>query len=309
MLQALVDDFQAIPSIQTSCLLHESFPSSIRRGSCRRLRGGEEESFRALARQADFTVVIAPELGGLLLERARWVEGESGALLSPLPQAIELTADKLALHHHWENLGIPTPFTAAFRLGISIPNSFPIVVKPRSGAGSYGIRSANDGAAWADLISEVEVEPFGDLILQPYVAGIPASIAFLVGSHSAVPLRPARQLLSDDGRFRFIGGELPLPEPLAQRALALGFKAVAGIPGLRGYVGVDMVLGNDDGGAGDFAIEINPRLTTSYVGLRILAESNLTQAMLGVVQGKELSAPTWKRGSLRFTADGDIYHG
>ena len=53
------------------------------------------------------------------------------------------------------------------------------------------------------------------------------------------------------------------------------------MPGLSGYVGVDVVLGND---GRDWAIEINPRLTTSYVGLRALAGFNLAEAMLAVAR-------------------------
>ena len=35
------------------------------------------------------------------------------------------------------------------------------------------------------------------------------------------------------------------------------------VPGLKGYVGIDMVLSDDE----CYVIEINPRLTTSYLGL------------------------------------------
>jgi len=38
----------------------------------------------------------------------------------------------------------------------------------------------------------------------------------------------------------------------------------AAIPGLWGYVGVDLIEGPD----GPVVLEINPRLTTSYAGLR-----------------------------------------
>jgi predicted ATP-grasp superfamily ATP-dependent carboligase len=47
-----------------------------------------------------------------------------------------------------------------------------------------------------------------------------------------------------------------------------------------GYLGVDLVLGPN--ASTDKVIEINPRLTTSYVGLRAAIESdkNLAAAML-----------------------------
>jgi predicted ATP-grasp superfamily ATP-dependent carboligase len=144
------------------------------------------------------------------------------------------------------------------------------------------------------------------LIVQTYVDGIPASVSFLTCGDHLLPLVPARQHISEDGRFGYLGGEIPLPEELATRAVDLARRAITGIPGLRGYIGVDLVLGADPTGAKDYAIEINPRLTTSYIGLRALAESNLAEAMLDMVQYKQLPELRWKNEGVRFKADGEI---
>ena len=115
-----------------------------------------------------------------------------------------------------------------------------------------------------------------------------------------MPLIPAFQNLSEDGRFHYCGGELPIPADLAERAVALGTRAVNCVPGLRGYVGVDMVLGENE----DWAIEINPRLTTSYIGLRALAWFNIAEAMLSVANGSLSPESTWSRKPIRFAPDG-----
>ena len=82
--------------------------------------------------------------------------------------------------------------------------------------------------------------------------------------------------------------------------MTLARRAVEALAGLRGYVGVDVVLGDNDQ-----VIEINPRLTTSYVGLRALAETNLAEAMLRVVGGEEVSL-RWRPGMVCFGADGTL---
>jgi len=144
------------------------------------------------------------------------------------------------------------------------------------------------------------------MIVQPFVAGTAASVAFLCGPRQCVELAPAAQSLSADGRFRYEGGELPLPAPLATRAVRLARSAVEAVPGLAGYVGVDVILGEAADGSADWVIEINPRLTTSYLGLRELAEQNLAEMLLRVIDGETIDPPRWRSGKVRFRSDGAI---
>ena len=53
----------------------------------------------------------------------------------------------------------------------------------------------------------------------------------------------------------------------------------------HGYLGIDLVLGQAVDGSEDVVIEINPRMTTSYIGLRQAATGNLARAMLNVAAG------------------------
>ena len=93
--------------------------------------------------------------------------------------------------------------------------------------------------------------------------------------------------------------------PLAARATALASQALAAMPAAHGFVGVDLVLGADPDGADDAVIEINPRLTTSYVGLRAAVRPNLAETILQVCNGgdAELAAT----GRVEFTATGSVW--
>jgi predicted ATP-grasp superfamily ATP-dependent carboligase len=71
-----------------------------------------------------------------------------------------------------------------------------------------------------------------------------------------------------------------------------------------GYIGVDMVVGRSE--AEDAVIEINPRLTTSYVGLRTICQENLAQAMLDVACG-ETPSLSFQEGPVRFTPAGNVF--
>jgi hypothetical protein len=317
MLSAVLADLAQVPGIQVETLLNQDSKS-------------EEGRFRELATAADYTLVIAPEFDDILATRCRWVEEAGGRLLGPSAEAVKQTADKLLLARHLSDHGIRTPGASSLR--VSNPSlkrergaattaslahasgsdsralGFPAVWKPRYGAGSqatFRVQAEGELAAW---VAQARAEGWeGEAILQPFVPGLPASVAWLLGPRQQVALLPARQILSTDGRFRYLGGTAPLAPELAERAVPLTRQAVQTVPGLRGYVGVDLVLGDATDGSQDWVIEINPRLTTSYVGLRALAETNLVQAMLHIVIGKAIPRLKWRAGLVQFQADGRIH--
>jgi predicted ATP-grasp superfamily ATP-dependent carboligase len=281
MLEAVTADFRAVPGV--------------------RVLTSETSSFDELARTADNTLVIAPETGGRLERLCREVLRVGGRLLGPSPDAIRLTADKLALARHWERHKVPTPTT--WELGQE-PRDRGLVIKPRGGAGSQNMSLIfpSPSASGGEGPGVRGVTP-ARTIAQDYIPGFAASVAYLVGPTAQVPLVPCQQLLSDDGHFSYLGGRLPIRPDLAERTVRIASQAVACVPGLSGYVGVDVVLGND---GRDWAIELNPRLTTSYVGLRALAQFNLAEAMLAALRGEPILPMTWHLGEITFTPDGRV---
>ena len=294
MLSAVTDDLVRVPGVEVV-----SFPIG---------RGEEKQKFRELARKADFTLVIAPELEDILAERCQWVEDTGGRLLGPSLPAVRLTADKYGLGQVLQQQQIPTPET--WLLGADKIDSFvrfPAVLKPRSGAGSlatYLVESPGDLGRFT--VAAREEGCSGDLIVQPFIPGLAVSVGFLIGPKQRLALPPANQNLSADGRFHYQGGRVPLADDLATRACRLAARAIDQVPGLLGFVGVDLMLGNDSDGSQDQVIEINPRLTTSYIGLRALAKSNLAEAMLNIAIGKDVAPLRWRSGRVQFYPDGRV---
>jgi predicted ATP-grasp superfamily ATP-dependent carboligase len=92
---------------------------------------------------------------------------------------------------------------------------------------------------------------------------------------------------------------------LADRAAALARRAITALPATVGYVGIDIVLGRDPHGSEDTVIEVNPRLTTSYVGLRAAAQSNLAEAMWRIAMGK-LQSICFDERPLEFDPAGNV---
>jgi predicted ATP-grasp superfamily ATP-dependent carboligase len=248
---------------------------------------------------AEAVIVIAPETGGVLAELSATWDRQGVWRLGPSLETIRLTTDKWALAEHWRQWGVPTP---SVRLGLPRPEDrYPLVWKPRDGCGSQAtflVRCWEDVAEWERQVQDYE------MMVQDYVSGQAASVAFLCGPRAHVSLLPAYQHLSTDGRFQYQGGSLPLPTELSRRAVELGERAIAHLPGLKGYVGVDLVLGEAADGSQDYAIEINPRLTTSYIGLRVACLDNLAQRMIDLACGRQVDPLRWKGGTFQFSADG-----
>ncbi|MEO8009008.1 MAG: methane monooxygenase/ammonia monooxygenase subunit A, partial [Betaproteobacteria bacterium] len=95
--------------------------------------------------------------------------------------------------------------------------------------------------------------------------GATASIGLLRGPAGTFALPACAQRIKDDGRFEYLGGIAPIATDLAARARRLALASAAVMPTWTGYIGLDLVLGAADDGSEDFVIEVNPRLTTSYV--------------------------------------------
>jgi tyramine---L-glutamate ligase len=242
------------------------------------------DEFERLASAADATILIAPEFDGILLGAARRATAAGGRLASPPPEFIRIAANKQRSCEILAAAEVPVPHGMVIEPDDALPDDFeyPAVLKPIDGAGSQDIyvvsgpRDSPPAYAWPRR-------------LEHFVPGLAASVALVCGANTRLALMPCRQRISDDGRLRYLGGELPLPAGQAERATALAERALDALPATIGYVGVDLVLGRDPHGREDAVIEINPRITTSYVGLRAAARSNLAEAMWLISQGKDTS--------------------
>ncbi len=240
-------------------------------------------------RSEDAALIIAPEFDGILEKLVRQVRDAGRKLLGPSPEAIHLTADKWLLYQHWKQHQVPTPHTWLASEPPARAGRF--LVKHRWGAGSLGVQAWQPGMQCDE-----------QSIIQEYHSGIPVSLAFLVDLNGkATPLWPAYQNISDDGHFQYLGGSLVQKPDHRERIIRLATSAIRGIRGLLGYVGVDALLCE----TGDVVLEINPRLTTSYLGLRQVTRTNLVGCMLACLKGEDFGID-WLDKPVNWDASGRI---
>ena len=243
----------------------------------------EQEVFRQLLGEVDHVLIIAPETAGILAQRCRLVRTSDAVSWNCSPDAIELCGDKLRLSDYLLSRGLSTPVTRL--VDFTKPpqlNSGPIVLKPRDGAGSHLTFLIKTMADFRAAAQAYEQSGMADqCIYQAYYAGQALSVGVnisLDGQRLAC-LPVAEQHLSDEGRFQYLGGRVPadLPESAASAIQQLVEQACRSIDGLAGYLGVDLVMSRE---GIPTIIEINPRLTTSYVGYRQLFREPLPRRWL-----------------------------
>ena len=269
----------------------------------------EKTAFDRLVMASDATLVIAPETNSELEHRVQRVIDRGKRVLNCQPEAIRLCADKLKLAEHFAAHKIPTIRTLLADLG-SEPWGLPVeggcVLKPRDGAGSwltFGI-PFRDEKAWQSAVSDIARHGMSDrMILQPWIAGRALSVGCLCHSSGQIEILPiACQRIAGD-RFEYRGGEIPAEiSPTSKQQIEdLVTRACQSIGGLYGYIGIDLLLSENEP-ANALIVEINPRLTTSYVGYRRACHSNLASRIME--SGDWSSRLTWKSDKVVFQADG-----
>ena len=315
MLAAVAADMAQLPDVEVHTLWSESlgahpFPTPVK---VHKLRAGEtadRERLQRVARTCDAAFVIAPECDGILAEHFRWIAETKCRWIGSDLSAISLCTDKLELAVHLAKRGVPVIPTELWDAELTQVDGlpYPLVIKPRDGAGSQATYLIQSPAHYVELEKLLLAEPMlanrnGQTgIRQPFITGRAVSVALMIDSSSgsATTLPVCEQLLSSDGRFHYRGGRVlsRIAQPELVQEIAL--SACQEVPGLCGYVGVDLVIA--DSGHNPLIVEINPRLTTSYLGYRSLAAENLANWILNPGS----CPPRWFECEVQFDADGTI---
>jgi predicted ATP-grasp superfamily ATP-dependent carboligase len=289
MLWALLVDFRRWGAVRTVTLLDTRLEERVQGLNRKTLPADEvlctpppdaQEAYLHLLKRCEAALVLAPETNGILADLLRQAERAGIPLLCSSSSAVSIAGNKAACSKLFRTAELPNPttrtasFTSARRLAKR--TGFPLVMKPLDGVGSEGVcRVDSDSDLTKSLAIIRQITAHDRILLQSYVSGVHASVSLLVSRGRSLVLSLNRQLIEAGLPFRYHGSQVPFHHPESADAAQLARSAVGLIPGLNGYIGVDLVL--QDGTAQ--LIEINPRLTTSYIGLRQISRINLAQAM------------------------------
>jgi predicted ATP-grasp superfamily ATP-dependent carboligase len=262
-----------------------------------------EENWSQASLGADRVVVIAPEIDDILVNVIKHLRSKKFVVVAPSQHFLRVASDKWqtfqALGEHIQQ---PNTWLACdidpYDSGVS-PPELGFVLKPRDGAGGGGCQRVESQDQLKKAIDNLE-NP-AQWIVQEWRDGRHCSVAMLVDEYGTCRVLGAtEQLLRfDETGFHYLGARGPLAkheihgiENWCQQVLAL-------IPGAFGWIGIDYIATeSNDLESQEIVptnlsrsemycstrtlIEINPRLTTSYLLYRQVYGPKLSEGLIGL---------------------------
>ncbi|MCW4022025.1 MAG: ATP-grasp domain-containing protein [archaeon] len=257
----------------------------------------------------DGVYVIAPESGKILENLVKTVEKSGGISLNCNSESIKRVSNKMTTYETLKKHGLQVPETILVKndekvniiKGLAEKLGYPVIFKPLDGVSCAGLSvvdTENDIAmAQRKVAKESTSEQF---IIQKQIRGKNASVCVFSDGNKSVSATVNQQfvtLASPEDESKYYGGIVPYNHPLEKEALKAAEKAVEVMKELKGYVGVDIVLTDME----PVVMEINPRLTVSYIGLKKAVNFNPAQAIINATVEGKLPKKVQKTGYTLFS--------
>ncbi len=301
------------------------------------------EAWEALAKSCQSSWLIAPEIDDRLAQVARTLRSYGCELFNCDEQFLRNASNKFRTAQLLRNSAIPHPPTNSLdsidekwldEAAQSVLDQHANIerrrketrwiIKPADGAGSQGVQIVDRNellrikhtltTADARLITQSATD---SSLVQPMLSGVAASCSAVIdrsGQAHWLPLVSQDFIIVDLPKYdstkigpnsntlRYLGCTFPalgLPPSAPQELLTSTISAMQGVA--LGWVGIDLLY--DPRHAQWWVIEINPRCTSSLVGLAAAYDGNLIGDMLGLQTGN-LSALSGGYSPISFRVNG-----
>ena len=262
------------------------------------------------------TIFIASEEDDALYGITRFLEESNIKIYNSNAHACEVCSDKFEMFHTLKSQ-ITQPFTFKITLDSDIYWKKPIlfnlkannmkesdfeygysdelfdslniekkyIAKPVNGVDCENIKIIKSKEDVDDL--ENIFDDGSEILIQEYIEGEVLSVSLISDGDNAIALSLNKQFVNITDDFQqYLGGQLPYRHPAKDMIFDKAVKAVKSIEGIKGFVGVDLILVENDGDYEVYIIEINSRFTTPYVGLREVLNINIAKTILDLIDGK-----------------------
>ena len=250
------------------------------------------EIWQVLIKTCDAALIVAPETDGILSKLTNMVEVSGVVNLGCAQSSVDITSNKYHTFIALKSAGImtiPTMMADEFlTLGFNDTLSWQgdYVLKPIDGAGCEQTMLFKSQASVHDWLSQNNCQNQG-YIVQPFQEGTPASMSMLCrdGQVWLLSCNQQNMVMTESQHLKLVG---VIVNGLSEKRAdfeRLSDRIALAMPTLNGYVGVDVILDENE----FIVVEINPRITTSYIALSESLGCNPMRMMLDLADAKTLA--------------------
>lgn len=254
MLDALLSNFAKLPDVKVII--------------------AEKNEFQNQLKTVDAAWIIAPEFDGILERFCREVENANKILLTSPSKAVALTANKLTTFQILHAAQISTVPTEIFNPAFNYDQTKEWIIKPIDGVGAENTFLLTSQKDWFTLPALEK-----KYIIQPHIHGEKTSLSCLFKNSVARLLSVNLQIFEVKNQQYILKNIDVNYKPDDGHYQQLVSQIAIAFPDLFGYVGVDLIENED----ACFVLEINPRLTTSFVGIEKALQLNVAELVLALL--------------------------
>jgi len=242
--------------------------------------------------------IIAPEFSNILYNLTKIVKDHNKQLLSIDLKGIQLGSSKIKTYEYFRNNNIETPETYQIPSVNGLDMNFvlkkfnelkrPIIIKPEDGVGAESIFYFENQNQIRNFFKEAKynIDFNRKYILQKYIEGKDLSVSLIGAPYNPKNLSIAPKILSinfqdvniKDSAIQseYYGGYTPVKNYVQINKSLSNIFNTLDLSMFNGYFGIDFIKNKDN----ICFIEINPRLTTSYIGIRNIININPAEIIL-----------------------------
>ena len=253
----------------------------------------------------DAVFLIAPETDSLLHYLTQIVTLQGKLVLGCDLNAIEITTNKMATYLALKQAEITTISTFTVANWIkherikheALKKIVTWLAKPNDGAGCEATVSFDDAENLMHWLMHNKKQ--NSHIIQPFQVGTPASISCVMHQGHAQLLSCNAQIIEiNQHTLSFKGVIVNGMREYWQTFELIANQIASAFPSLAGYVGIDVIVNEDE----VFVVEINPRLTTSYVGMCEATAQNPAELIINTLTQPDYRWPSLQQNVVTILA-------
>lgn len=251
MLDALLNNFSSLSDVEVIVATKNNFQNQLK--------------------NVDAAWIIAPEFDGILEHFCRIVESENKMLLTSSSKAVAQTANKLTTFQMLSDAKIQTVPTEIFNRTEYYDTTKEWIIKPIDGAGAENTFLLTTQNHWSAL-------PYFEkaMLIQPHIHGQKLSLSCIFKNGQARLLCVNLQQFEIENQQFFLKNINVNFKQDDGRYQQLASQIATAFPDLVGYVGIDLI----ENETACWVLEINPRLTTSFVQIEKKLGLNVAKLVL-----------------------------